>query len=390
MRIAVLTNAYPPEARGGAGRIAQIQAEWLASHGHEVCVFVPEPFLKVASGVELRCFAPRTKVPFALLPTAGLFSRLRFHLQDLRANDRAVQAIQTWKPDVLITHNVTGCGFGTPTALQAKGIRWGHVLHDVQIFEPSGQIQYQESFVAFWRVWRRFWASKRAKFFGKPDVVISPSSWLLKAHQYYGFFHDVKKEVVANPVKFNLKIQDARRKTQAASRDTGYGIRDVLYIGRVSEEKGVGVLLEAWDRIKDKPGKLVVVGDGPMLSYLQSLQDPSIEVVGPLDHDQVERRLAQASLLVFPSLLLENQPTVLLEAVAAGVPIVASDVGGVSELLGDYGTIISPGDPTALADAIISELKKPMNTSERERILSEHELDRSMKLFSENLCSPSI
>lgn len=112
MRLAILTNDYPPRARGGAGVVAETYARELERRGHEVKVFLKNADLYQRSA----------------------FNRLLFHVQDLWPRRSLVQEISTWKPDVLLTHNLTGCGFATPRLIQRRGIRWIHFLHDVQLF----------------------------------------------------------------------------------------------------------------------------------------------------------------------------------------------------------------------------------------------------------------
>ena len=141
MRIAVLTNAYPPRASGGAGRIAFLYNELLRSHDHEI-----------------RVWGPREE--FYGLAKMSPVLRLLFHVRDLGADQKTAQEIEAWKPDVLLTHNLTGCGFGTPSLIASKQIRWVHVLHDVQLIEPSGQIVFGESL-----------APIRSVFLSIPDIL---------------------------------------------------------------------------------------------------------------------------------------------------------------------------------------------------------------------------
>ncbi len=363
MRIAILTNAFPPKARGGAGQIAKTQADWWASHGHEVKIFTVEPFAKDdTSRHEVATFKALTTRKFADLGRSNALLRLLFHFEDLAPNPWAFDQVIEWHPDVLISHNLTGCGWGTPQLIQKSGVRWIHVLHDIQMFEPSGQRFYGEKYYGLKKMWRKFWAARRRLALGKPDVVVSPTRWLLEQHRSHGLFGGAACQVAPNPMP---------RLESAPARD------GVAYLGRLSKDKGVECLLEAWDMLEDKPGRLLLVGDGHLRA--QAERSAAIEVVGEQPHEQAMEALGKAAALVLPSVIMENQPTVLLEAVAMGKKVVASDVGGVRETLDGYGMLCVPNDPTALAKVLSKIPTLEVDAAVRERLLLRHDLDEVMQ-----------
>jgi glycosyltransferase involved in cell wall biosynthesis len=128
----------------------------------------------------------------------------------------------------------------------------------------------------------------------------------------------------------------------------------VLYVGRLVAEKGLGVLLEAWRRAAVGSLELVIVGDGSMRPALQRLAVPGVRFAGRLPAEEVRRRMLAARALVLPSLSYEGQPMVALEAVAASVPVLASDIGGMPELLRPLGScwLVPPGVEEAWAAAL--------------------------------------
>ncbi len=381
MRIAILTNAFPPLARGGAGRIAHIHAHWLANHGHEVKVWTVAPFPESGAELEVKTFKPRTTVLFANLGKKSVLARLWFHLEDSAPNLDAVDQIRKWNPDVLISHNLTGCGWGTPRLLKAAGVKWLHVLHDVQAFEPSGQImsnvKRQTSNVVH-DLWWSFWAARRKKALGSPDVVISPSNWLLEMHKQYDLFATSECKVIPNPVQMPDGFADAQIS----------GEQQILYVGRLSDDKGVKVLLDAWMSLNPKPGKLNIIGSGPLETEIKNNPDVSIEYLGEQTNEQVMIKMREANLVVLPSLVMENQPTVLLEAIAADTRVLATDVGGVREMLESYGTIVAPGDVAELAKGITQALAQPAQNEIREQILKRHEVGEVMGLICHSCAVP--
>src|SRR5262245_11875317 len=146
-------------------------------------------------------------------------------------------------------------------------------------------------------------------------------------------------------VKPNFTGDPGRRAAPAA------GSATVMFVGRLSREKGVDVLLEAWARLGEGSVRLVVVGDGPLRADLERRAGDGVTFTGRLDPVDVRRRMLGARAVVVPSAWYEGQPMVVLEALAAGLPVVASDIGGLPELIaaGDAGDaaagwLARPGD----------------------------------------------
>jgi glycosyltransferase involved in cell wall biosynthesis len=132
------------------------------------------------------------------------------------------------------------------------------------------------------------------------------------------------------------------------------GSATVLYVGRIVSEKGLAVLLGAWRRAATGPLELVIAGDGSMRPALQRLDVPGVRFEGHLSGDEVRRRMLGARALVMPTLSYEGQPMAALEALAAGVPVLASDIGGMPELLRPLGPSwrVPPGVEDAWAAAL--------------------------------------
>ncbi len=130
----------------------------------------------------------------------------------------------------------------------------------------------------------------------------------------------------------------------------------VLAVGRLTAQKGFGTLLAAAARWRDRRPEplLVIAGDGPLAGELASAAERTGVAARFLgDRSDVPALLAAADVFVLPS-RWEGQPLVLQEALQAGKPIVAADVGGVPDLTGaDAALLVPPGDPAALAAAVL-------------------------------------
>jgi len=128
----------------------------------------------------------------------------------------------------------------------------------------------------------------------------------------------------------------------------------VLCVGRVSEEKGVDVLLEAWARARPPGIELVVVGDGPRREALEHRAIDGVRFTGWLPHDDVRALMLGSRALVFPSVCFEVFPMTLVEAMAAGLPVIASAHGGSAEIVGPIGPewLAEPGRPQSWAERL--------------------------------------
>ncbi len=128
----------------------------------------------------------------------------------------------------------------------------------------------------------------------------------------------------------------------------------LLYVGRLIAAKGILILLDGIQILNDKRIHLVVVGDGPLMPQLRRRNQPRVHLVGYQARPQVAELLKACDLFVHPSVYPEGLPTSVLEAAAAGSPILATDIGGTREVIpsGDYGVLIPPGQVALLAHAI--------------------------------------
>jgi glycosyltransferase involved in cell wall biosynthesis len=130
--------------------------------------------------------------------------------------------------------------------------------------------------------------------------------------------------------------------------DVGDRPARVLFAGEVSPRKGVDLLVDAWRAIEGEWELVVAGGSAPSV---EASRVPRVTWLGPVSHDRVLALMSEARLLVLPS-RAEALPMAVCEAMAAGCGVVASDVGGVRDLLGDSRLLIEPNSVTALEQAL--------------------------------------
>jgi glycosyltransferase involved in cell wall biosynthesis len=206
---------------------------------------------------------------------------------------------------------------------------------------------------------------------GRVDCYVAPSRFLASKVVEMGL-PARRIEIVPNPVYGEAAPVDAGER------------RGLLYVGRLSAEKGVDCLIEAVAGLEN--ATLSVVGDGPELERLSALADSldaDVSFEGWADATGVRARMGEAELLCVPSVWYENCPGVVLEAVIAGLPVVASDIGGLTELLeeGQAGWLAPPGDPAAWCRTISKALGDKARTAQQAtrafaRVRARHDPER--------------
>jgi glycosyltransferase involved in cell wall biosynthesis len=160
-------------------------------------------------------------------------------------------------------------------------------------------------------------------------------------------------------IKAGLPAEKLRLKPNFICPDPGLRTAEgtyVLFVGRVSPEKGIRTLLSAFDFLPNHI-PLRVVGDGPSRAELEQLtrgRRNNICFDGRLSRDETINAIKGARFLVFPSELYENFPLTILESFACGVPVIASAMGAMKEIVsaGRTGLHFRPGDARDLADKI--------------------------------------
>ena len=133
------------------------------------------------------------------------------------------------------------------------------------------------------------------------------------------------------------------------------------FAGRLTRQKGVHVLLEAWPTVRAQvpDARLVIAGDGPERRALQALTTDGVSFLGAVPHRELDRATASAWVHVAPSSGFEPLGLAAIEAMMRGQPVVASRTGGLSEVVesGVTGLLVEPNDVPGLAAALVSLLR---------------------------------
>ncbi len=147
----------------------------------------------------------------------------------------------------------------------------------------------------------------------------------------------------------------------------------ILAIGRYIEKKGFGDLISACLALGDRPFECLIVGEGPLADSLRTAAaaDSRLQITGPKSEDEIIALMGRASVFALPCVDeagggKDNLPTVIMEAMAAAVPVISTRVAGVPEMVEDgrTGYLISPGDVSSLTEHLARLLDDPARARE--------------------------
>ncbi|PIZ52778.1 hypothetical protein COY25_04550 [Candidatus Uhrbacteria bacterium CG_4_10_14_0_2_um_filter_41_7] len=366
MKIGIVSNLYPPYVRGGAEYVVVRTVEKLIEQGEDIFVITSCPKER-ALGLE--CFRNASERIYYFFPKNLYYLlddykhyvpvRLLWHIIDGFSRYGAKNTTEVLKkenPDVVFTHNLKGIGLRIPLAIQKFGTPHIHVVHDLQLIYPSGLLFIgQEKKSILVRPIYSAYQKVCSYLMGQPDLVIFPSEYLRKTYLEKGFFKHSRIRVMQNPAPDNIRSARIYRENKALN---------LLFIGQLEYHKGIQFLIEAFKKL-DIKANLIIAGEGTLRNYveLEAEKNKNITYLGYIAVEQMMECFGAADALVVPSLCYENSPTVIYEALAAGVPVVASEIGGVGELVenGRNGFLFKPEDETdflrAVHDVVTSRQK---------------------------------
>ena len=329
MKICLINNLYKPYERGGAEKVVEKIVDESRTRGDEVFVISLSPRKgkkEENDGNKKNYYLPSA---FFSLEKTPFILRFFYHIWDsfnIINYFKIRRIIKKEKPDVIWTHSLKGVSILIATLPKKLKIKHYHTLHDIQLLHPSGLMFYQKEGII------NSFGAKVYQFINKffidsPDKIISPSKWLLDIHRGKGFFP--KSEIEVSP---NFEIKKITPK--------GHGsVIKFIYVGQIEKHKGIKMLIEVFLKISKKNIKLIVVGPGSMIEEVKkiSLNDDRIDILGRKKNEEVLSIMKESDYLVVPSLCYENSPTVIYEASNLNLPILASSLGGIPELINQSG-----------------------------------------------------
>lgn len=350
MKILFITAEYFPLG-AGAGRSVRNLAEGVAATGHEAIVacLTPEKAKSVETINGVKVYhLPIRNIYWPDNTPKNVIKKLIWHCIDAFnpwAMKDIAHVLEEEKPDIVNTNSLAGFSTGVVYTIKKRGIPLAHTLRDYYLLcirssmfkngrDMEGISTESKPFLSF---------RKRAA--KSVDLFLGNSDFVLRRHKRFGLISDSQ----GSTVQWNANDNDEISKPK-----TGRKINTIRFgfIGRIDPVKGLEDLLIATNGLSSKAWELKIAGNGQE-QYIQKLKDeyldPRIEFLGVQDADEF---YGSIDVLVCPSVYAEPLPRVIYEAYRAGVPVIASDKGGIPEIVeeGKTGHIYSAHDTVALAE----------------------------------------
>ena len=353
MKIGILTATYLPYQEYGAERAVRMLAGGLVRRGHEVRVVTTCPAgedrVERIDNHDVAYLSQRNGYWSGDRATKSTLEKVMWHARDTfnRSMREAVGLVlDAWTPDVVHTNILAGFSVAAWDAVKSRGIPLVHTLHDYYLLCPKSSMFVGNAACGSQCLPCRVFAAPRCRATRLVDAVNAPSKAVLDAHMNRGLFQRAVTREVVHCIS-----------PYPETEFPGGGKRSVVigYLGRLSEDKGVGRLLQWFAGPEARQlgdVRLLVAGAGPLERELRAAAtDPRIEYLGYTTPDAFFSRITA---LVVPSIWHDPSPVVIREAYARGVPVAGSTFGGIPELirLVDDRLIFDPFVPGDMMKAI--------------------------------------
>lgn len=352
MRILVLNYEFPPVG-GGGGRIAADFCRTLASFGHEVQVHTSRhpslPAREVRDGYTIvRSFAFRQRLHTCSVPEMAAYLALTL--------GPTLKQVRTWKPEVMHVHFAVPSGVIAWIIHRLTGIPY---LLSAHLGDVPGGVPAQTDHLFRWLkpFTRPIWHDAAA-------VTADATHIQQLAWQNY----DVPIAILPNGIDLALKWREPSAPSTPVR---------LIFAARLSIQKNPLFLIKTLSQVKDLPWRLDLVGDGPLRPAVQNLVTEldlasKISFHGWVSPEELQSLMQASDILVMPS-LSEGIPLVGVLALAVGLAILGSRVGGISDLVapGLNGFLVPVNDMPAFADRL--------------QFMLDHQVLAKMKLTSRRL-----
>ncbi|TAK49989.1 MAG: glycosyltransferase family 1 protein [Xanthobacteraceae bacterium] len=332
---------------GGIIRHILDLANGQADRGHHVGILADSLTGGERADAAFAAIAPRLKLGVHRMPI-----RREPHPADVAALMRFILTVRSLRPDVLHGHGAKAGAFVRLAPFAGEAIR---------VYTPhGGSLHYSPDTLK-----GAFYARLERALIDRTDLFLFESA----------FARDTYQRVIGTPKGLVRCVYNGVTAKEFDPVQPGTDATDLVYVGEFRFIKGADILLEAVARLRavGQPVTVTLAGDGEETKALTALcaklkLGDAARFIG---HVPARQGFAKGRVLVVPS-RGDSMPYVVIEAAAAGVPMLAAEVGGIPEIFGEHrDNLVTPNDPGHLASSIVTALANPDIMRERAHALKE-------------------
>lgn len=328
---------YYPNLIGGAEHSVKLLAEGLAKRGVEVGVLTLDGSLKNAIERE-----EINKVSIFRLYDQHIYNRRILHdsshisdalfnglhsIINLSIRKYIRKVVANFRPDIIHTNNLVSMSYWIWNLADKNNIPIIHTLRDYWLLDPTTVINGSSRFITvpFRNITRKI--SNNYFIF-----ITAPSNRTIQLFQEFGYFRNSRNECVVNCINFRKELlkKNIDEKLKRESKNIVF-----LYVGMLSENKGLRNMLQAFKAADIEQATLEICGDGPLFDEINALskEDDRIIVTGKISSKSLAHEYQKADVLIAPSLWEEPFGRIVIEAAQYAVPTIGSDGGGIPETI---------------------------------------------------------
>jgi glycosyltransferase involved in cell wall biosynthesis len=378
LRIIIVHNRY--QQPGGEDVGVQDEYGVLSSHGHTVR-------LLQADNDHIKSVAAQVQTAFGAVYSPS-------------SKKRMAAAVSEFKPDVVHVHNFFPVF--SPSiyfACNEAAVPVVQTLHNYRLICPSG-ILFRDGHVCEDCVSKPFaWPGAIHGCYRNSRVGTAAVATMASVHRVLHTYERKVQKLIALTefsrrkfIEGGLPAQNLVVKPPFIDHDFGVGSGDggyVLFVGRLSKEKGIETMLNAWKSLGGRV-PLRLAGGGPLKDYVveRAAMMPGVEYLGFQSREQINQLMQNASALIFPSEWYEGVPRTILESFAAGTPVIASGIGNMASLVEHQrtGVHFEPGNAADIVTKVRWMLDHPrewesMRRSARKEYEGKYTAERNYELL---------
>lgn len=379
----LLHNKHRSGAPSGDDIVVSREIELLRKNGHEVCFYG-----KYNDAID----------------KWSLFRKIRLFFEipwSTTAQKELTTILEEQKYDIVHIHNIfPQFSISIYETLKRFNLPFVHTLHDFRLFCANAFL-FRNGRVCELCPTKHYLYSVKYRCFQNSLLKSIPSAFMIKYSKknentlhpdYYIVLTEFAKSKIVdfgiNPRRIFIKPNFISEQLSSSKETLNYA----AFVGRLSKEKGIDIILKSLQAKKCKKIPIKVIGDGPLSVYVeQKIKEfglKQIDILGLKSHRETIEYIKKARFLIMPSLCYESFPVTLIEAMAMGTPVIATNIGALGYLIRNHetGILTSPGDVEDLANKITwlwehDEERKKMGENARKEFEEKYTPEKNFKIL---------